>query len=467
MAEKLVPWEKALSHTLVSDNIISQTQSKQAQGLARVEGITLDEAVLKLGVVEDSAILPIVAATLDIPYYKDLIPQEVDHKTLADLSLTYCQSNTIAPIFARDDEQFILTATPSRKEHLDEVSFVLGRQIDVCVAPSRVIRKLLRETANPTTIETQTPAGENKLRQETDGPVIRFVAHLLEDAVAQGASDLHFESLENGLRVRLRVHGVLHSFPIDSALSPAAILARIKVMANMNVSERRLPQDGRITTAISGRKVDFRVSSVPTSFGESIVCRILDPKAVRLGWNKLGFDQGLSLSVQNIVEQPSGLFLVTGPTGSGKTTTLYTALSHLNTEGRKILTVEDPVEYNLTGVEQVQIHEEIGMSFARALRAFLRQDPNIIMVGEIRDEETAEIACRAALVGRMVLSTLHTNSPEGAVTRLQDLGVPTYIIRDVLRGVLGQQLEIVSATERKLSARLVAGRDLEACFNGD
>ena len=287
---------------------------------------------------------------------------------------------------------------------------------------------------------------------EADGPVIRFVSEVFDEAVSSGASDIHFEAQEGGLRIRLRKQGILKIHPIDRSLNTTSVLARVKVMASMNVSERRLPQDGRITSNIAGRKVDFRISSVPTSFGESIVARVLDPKALRLGWEKLGFNSETAKKITDIIEQPSGLFLVTGPTGSGKTTTLYTALAHLNQEGRKIITVEDPIEYNLPGLEQVQVHDEIGMTFARALRSFLRQDPNIIMIGEIRDEETAEIACRAALVGRMVLSTLHTNSPEGAETRLMDLGVPQYIVKDVLRGVLGQRLEVISEDERKLFA---------------
>jgi general secretion pathway protein E len=208
----------------------------------------------------------------------------------------------------------------------------------------------------------------------------------------------------------------------------------------MNISERRLPQDGRIAQVISGRLIDFRVSSIPTQFGESIVCRILDPKSLQRGWKDLGFAQDVSNWIVEKIEQPSGLFLVTGPTGSGKTTTLYTALSHLNAPERKIITVEDPIEYSLPGIEQIQVHEEIGLTFARALRSILRQDPNVIMIGEIRDEETAAMACRAAMVGRMVLSTLHTNSAEGAYNRLMDLGVPRYLIDDVLHGVLAQEL---------------------------
>jgi general secretion pathway protein E len=277
-------------------------------------------------------------------------------------------------------------------------------------------------------------------RAETDGPVIRFVQEKLTDAVLQGASDVHVECTEDGYAVRFRLNGVLVPQRVDGALDALAVIARLKVMAGVNVAERRLPQDGRLETTIAGRKIDFRFSSLPTHFGESIVARVLDPKALRLGWDRLGFEAEVIARIKAILDRPSGLFLVTGPTGSGKTTTLYTAVGHLNQPKRKIVTVEDPVEYNLRGVQQVQVHEEIGLTFARVLRGVLRHDPNVILIGEIRDAETAEIAVRAAQVGRLVLSTLHTNSAAGALNRLVDLGVPEFLVRDVLRGVLGQEL---------------------------
>lgn len=260
---------------------------------------------------------------------------------------------------------------------------------------------------------------------------------------------------------------------VDPLISPATIMARLKVMADVNVAERRLPQDGRMEAMIAGRKIDFRFSSLPTQWGESIVCRVLDPKALRLGWDRLGFPAEIISKVQTILNRPSGLFLVSGPTGSGKTTTLYTAISYLNSTGRKIITVEDPVEYNLPGVQQVQVHEEIGLTFPRVLRGILRHDSNVILIGEIRDEETAEIAVRAAQVGRLVMSNLHTNSIAGAVTRLVDLRVPEFLVRDVLQGVLGQELLVTpcprcggadcaacggtSVGERRLAAELWEG----------
>lgn len=450
-----------LGERLVQKESFDQSVLLRARALAASDGIALDRAILKLGLLEEETLLLHLADAIGMAHIAQLQDYALDSECLETLTAPYCQSKTLAPISTSTGERLILINDPSNSALIKELAFYLVDPLHLVVAPTRVIRSLLSSHQSEVDKPTETSTERLKVDQETlrqgdaDGPVIRFVAETINEAVAIGASDIHFEAQEDGLRIRLRLNGILQPYAVDPALSVSSILARVKVMAGMNVSERRLPQDGRITSNIGGRKVDFRVSSVPTSFGESIVCRVLDPKALRFGWDKLGFDPATTQQIISIIDQPSGLFLVTGPTGSGKTTTLYTALKHLNQEGRKILTVEDPIEYNLDGVEQVQVHEDIGMTFAKALRSFLRQDPDIIMVGEIRDEETAEIACRAALVGRMVLSTLHTNSPEGAVTRLMDLGVPEYIVKDVLRGVLGQRLEIISGETRRLSARLV------------
>ncbi len=458
--------ERLLEQKLVEAKALDAAAISRAKALAIKEQLSLDRAILKLGLLEEDLLLPHLAEALSLPHMASLSEYVLDKKRLTALTAPYCQSKAIAPIQTVEGEAVLLVSDPSNHALAKELAFYLDGPLQLVVAPTRVIRALIATAVNAgekeheETSEERLKADQDLLRQgEADGPVIRFVSEVFDEAVSSGASDIHFEAQEDGLRIRLRRHGVLLPLPVDRSLNATSILARVKVMASMNVSERRLPQDGRITSNIAGRKVDFRVSSVPTSFGESIVARVLDPKALRLGWDKLGFDPTTTGKITEIIEQPSGLFLVTGPTGSGKTTTLYTALAHLNQEGRKILTVEDPIEYNLPGVEQVQVHEEIGMTFAKALRSFLRQDPNIIMVGEIRDEETAEIACRAALVGRMVLSTLHTNSPEGAITRLMDLGVPEYIVKNVLRGVLGQSLEIIDGQTRRLSARLVQSSD--------
>jgi general secretion pathway protein E len=449
--------EGELSKVLLSAELLRADALERARQTAKSTGTPLDRVLLKLGLLAEDVLLPRLAQILEIPSINATEEVQLDETTLATLTPTYCGAHPIAPIYLADGQAAILSPDPANAALREELSFHLEQPIEFAAAPTRIVRTLLQEAQDKGAhagggAQISPHDSEAALQAGIDGPVIRFVAEILEDAVALGASDLHFETREHGLALRLRIQGRLQAHRVEPSLSPSAIQARVKVMAGMNVSERRLPQDGRISATIAGRKVDFRVSSLPTRFGESIVARVLDPGALLLGWDRLGFEPDLITQIQTALAARTGLFLVTGPTGSGKTTTLYTALSELRSPEIKILTVEDPIEYVLNGVEQVQVHEEIGMSFARALRAFLRQDPNIIMVGEIRDEETAEIAARTALAGRLVLSTLHTNSPDAAPTRLKDLGVPSYIINDTLRGALGQTLEITK-TNRKLKAK--------------
>ena len=394
---------------------------------------------------EESALLPLVCELLGVA----LLEREdrPDAVIARALSLPYLSARLIVPLVGDGTVVRLATNDPANLGLLEEVAFHVDRKVVAVGATTAEVRRLLADL-EPRDRQVQDQGHDAQIerdvealrRAETDGPVIRFVQEKLTDAVLQGASDVHVESTEDGYSVRFRLNGVLVLQRVDHALDAAAVIARLKVMAGVNVAERRLPQDGRLETNIAGRKVDFRFSSLPTHYGESIVARVLDPKALRLGWDRLGFDSGIVERIKLILERPSGLFLVTGPTGSGKTTTLYAAVAHLNQPKRKVVTVEDPVEYKLRGVQQVQVQEEIGLSFARVLRGVLRQDPNVILIGEIRDAETAEIAVRAAQVGRLVLSTLHTNSAAGALNRLVDLGVPEFLVRDVLRGVLGQEL---------------------------
>ena len=274
----------------------------------------------------------------------------------------------------------------------------------------------------------------------SDAPIIRLVQRLINQAVEQRASDIHLEPAERGLVVRFRADGVLREIETQPKAVSAPAVSRIKVMAGLNIAERRLPQDGRIRVTVHGKDIDFRVATSPTMHGESVVLRILDRQDVQLDFNSLGFDAGLIDTLRTAIARPFGIVLVTGPTGSGKTTTLYAALSELNITERKILTVEDPVEYMLPGVNQVPVKPQIGLTFAHALRSFLRQDPDVLMVGEIRDRETAEVAIQAALTGHLLLSTLHTNTAAAAITRLLDMGIDDYLITSTLHVVMGQRL---------------------------
>lgn len=274
----------------------------------------------------------------------------------------------------------------------------------------------------------------------SEAPVIRLVNLILQRAVEQRASDIHIEPFENQLKVRYRIDGVLHDAEAPPASSSAAVISRVKIMARLDIAERRLPQDGRIMLRIQGKALDLRVSTVPTSFGESVVMRLLDRQTVQFDFPSLGFDGSRLAAFQDLLARPHGILLVTGPTGSGKTTTLYTALSQLNTAERKIITVEDPVEYQLEGINQIQVKPAIGLDFAGALRAIVRQDPDVIMIGEIRDLETCRIAVQSSLTGHLVLSTLHTNSAAASITRLLDMGVESYLIASTVSGILAQRL---------------------------
>jgi general secretion pathway protein E len=436
------PWNQLLDR-IATCGLVEPKALERADAIAAQNHSRVDRILLQLGLIDESLLLPVLCETLDIGLL-DEGEALIDVTVARTLTLPYLSAHVIAPLLSQGPTVRFATTDPGNSALFDELAFHLDRPVEPIGATTAAVRKLLAglETSEtPTTSEVQVQRDTDMLRRaETDGPVIRFVQEKLTDAVLQGASDVHVECTEDGYAVRFRLNGVLVPQRVDGALDALAVIARLKVMAGVNVAERRLPQDGRLETTIAGRKIDFRFSSLPTHFGESIVARVLDPKALRLGWDRLGFEAEVIARIKAILDRPSGLFLVTGPTGSGKTTTLYTAVGHLNQPKRKIVTVEDPVEYNLRGVQQVQVHEEIGLTFARVLRGVLRHDPNVILIGEIRDAETAEIAVRAAQVGRLVLSTLHTNSAAGALNRLVDLGVPEFLVRDVLRGVLGQEL---------------------------
>ena len=274
----------------------------------------------------------------------------------------------------------------------------------------------------------------------SEAPVIRLVNIIMQRAVEARASDIHVEPFENRLKVRYRVDGVLQEVESPPARSTAAVISRIKIMAKLNIAERRLPQDGRIQLRVQGKELDLRVSTVPTSYGESVVMRILDRESIVFDFHQLGFTDRTLEPFKKVLELPHGIMLVTGPTGSGKTTTLYTALQQLNTESRKIITVEDPVEYQLTGINQIQVKSSIGLDFTSALRAIVRQDPDVIMIGEMRDLETAKIAIQSALTGHLVLSTIHTNDAAGGITRMLDMGVEDYLLTSTVNGILAQRL---------------------------
>ena len=298
----------------------------------------------------------------------------------------------------------------------------------------------------------------------SEAPVIRLVNLILQRAVEARASDIHIEPFENRLKVRYRIDGVLQEVEAPPARSTAAVISRVKIMARLNIAERRLPQDGRIMHRVQGKELDLRVSTIPTSHGESVVMRILDRESIVLDFDSLGFDEGLKKEFVKNLEMPHGIILVTGPTGSGKTTTLYTALSQINTPERKIITVEDPVEYQLEGINQIQAQSSIGLDFAHALRAIVRQDPDVIMIGEMRDLETARIAIQSALTGHLVLSTIHTNDAAGGITRMLDMGVEDYLLTSTVNAILAQRLVRTLSGESREPVQLLPEVAIEMGF---
>jgi len=350
----------------------------------------------------------------------------------------------------------VLTADPGNVELAAELSFALEREVRLVVCDAGTLRELVRqhfgeeETTGPagltrSSTDEWTSSADNPSTEELasiagQAPVIQFVNQALTQAIRDRASDIHFEPFEKSFRVRFRIDGVLYEQTPPPRTLALPIASRLKVLANLDIAERRLPQDGRIRMNVAGRGVDLRVSSMPTQFGESVVLRVLDRMAVQLDLNGLGLPDSIKGDVQRSLRRPNGIILVTGPTGSGKTTTLYSGLREISTPGLKVLTIEDPVEYEIEGILQVPVNPVAGLTFATALRSLLRQDPDVIMVGEIRDLETAQIAIQAALTGHLVLSTLHTNDAPSAITRLIDMGVEPFLLASSIEAVLAQRL---------------------------
>jgi len=413
-------------------------------------GENLSSALTKLGLVSE---IDLAAA-----YASELGLKLVERKDFPDeplfedrLSFRFLQQARVVPIEQGPDGAVLAMADPLDRFAIDAVGMAAGAPVEVRVATPADIEAALQSLydgggagatgATDSENGVDAEADVERLRDlASEAPVIRLVSRMIERAVEQRASDIHIEPFEGRLRVRYRVDGVLHEADSPADSLAAAIVSRIKIMARLNIAERRLPQDGRIKVVVRGKEFDLRISTTPSLHGESVVMRILDRDGAVLDFKALGFLGDTLESYLSALERPHGILLVTGPTGSGKTTTLYTSLLRLNSPERKILTVEDPVEYQLDGVLQVQVKPEIELTFARALRSFLRQDPDILMIGEIRDLETAQIGVQAALTGHLVLSTLHTNDAAGAIARLMDMGVPDYLLTSTINGVVAQRL---------------------------
>lgn len=444
---------QSLGERLIDSGSLDAAGLERAARLQSESGERLDRILVKLGLVSEREMAAAFADGLALPLTDpDHYPED---PPFADrVSPEFLKSAKAIPLSDLGDRLVLAVADPLDGFVVDALRLKLGRDIERQVGvPADIEAALSRAYSNGAgaidgilsdhpdqAADDQVEDLERLKDSASEAPVIRLVNHLIDRAVEVRASDIHIEPFETRLRVRYRIDGILREEEPPPNRLRQSIVSRVKIMAQLNIAETRLPQDGRIKIAVRGKEVDLRVSTVPTMYGESVVLRVLDRQAVALDFTKLGLADDTHAQFRKILERPHGILLVTGPTGSGKTTTLYTSLLHLNTGERKILSVEDPVEYQLEGINQVQVLPGIGLNFAHALRAFLRQDPDIIMIGEIRDLETAEIAIQAALTGHLVLSTLHTNDAASTITRLLDMGAEGFLVASTLTGVVAQRL---------------------------
>ena len=442
-----------LGELLVAHQKLAAADLQRAQRVRESTGEGLDTLLVKLGLVSERDLAEAVAARLELPLVKPVDYPEMP-VTNGGISSRFLKESRVIPLFEDDQGLTVAMANPTDDYVLSALRLATGKAITPRVAiPTELEIAFERLYGSGRSAMGQIVdsigladdlTDEEQIQHLKDlaseAPVIRLVNLMIARAVESRASDIHIEPFENRLKVRYRVDGVLREVESPPSRLSAAVISRIKIMAKLNIAERRLPQDGRIQLRAQGKEIDLRVSTVPTLWGESVVMRILDKASMVLDFPTLGFSPRTLERFLEILHMPHGIILVTGPTGSGKTTTLYTALQTINTPERKILTVEDPVEYQLEGVNQIQVKPQINLTFANALRAIVRQDPDVIMIGEMRDLETAGIAVQSALTGHLVLSTLHTNDAAGSVTRLLDMGVDDYLLTSTINGVLAQRL---------------------------
>ncbi len=448
--------EKQVAELFIEQHVLQPSQAEDVLNEANLNGKSIVEAMVDGGFVDESGFYHTIADALGAECV-DLGDKEIPPAILKLIPSGLARLHRALPIGLSGNTLRVALADPLDPRAAEDLRFALGKDIEVVVAPTDQIDNRIKEYygADTTSMEEvlkqlgeagdmlQIRGDETAAAVEAEAnatPIIRFVDLILYQAIQDRASDIHFEPFENEFKIRYRVDGALYEMSPPPRHLALPVISRVKVMGNMNIAERRLPQDGRIQKNIAGRHVDLRVSTLPTQFGESVVLRVLDRSTVNLDLEMLGMPDYVHSYILEIINRPNGIFIATGPTGSGKTTTLYSCLRKINTIDSKLLTAEEPVEYDLEGIVQVPVNEGIGLTFARVLRAFLRQDPDRIMIGETRDLETAQIAIQASLTGHLVFTTLHTNDAPGAITRLIDMGVEPFLISATLEAVLGQRL---------------------------
>jgi general secretion pathway protein E len=447
---------------LVEKGLIQKTDLEKVLPPDQPPGeLSLKDRLTHSGVLTENQFLSALEELFGVPFTtKDDFPKEplfIDH-----LPAQFMKESKFIPARLIDNELTVIMSNPLDFYTIDairlatdyEIRPLMGEESEIVWAIERLygssgtsMEKIIEDMEGIPEYRSEDEENVDHLRDmASEGPVIRLVNLIITRAIEMRASDIHFEPFEDQFRVRYRIDGVLHDVESPPKRLQAAIVSRVKIMAKLNIAERRLPQDGRIMLRVKGKEIDFRVSSVPTIYGESIVLRILDKSSIVLDIKELGFPEDTLIGFNELIQRPHGIILVTGPTGSGKTTTLYCALGGINSPEKKIITVEDPVEYQLRGINQIQVKPSIGLTFANALRSIVRQDPDVILIGEIRDAETAEIAIHSALTGHLVLSTLHTNDAPSAITRLIDMGMEDYLLSSTINGILAQRLVRVACS---------------------
>ncbi|HSA55046.1 MAG TPA: ATPase, T2SS/T4P/T4SS family [Gemmatimonadaceae bacterium] len=460
MASSVAAMPERIIELLLNEGLVTREFLERAARDAKTNGTTLTYALIKTGGIEEVELTKVIARTYRMPAV-DLARFEVDQKILRLVPADFATKHLVLPLKRDGRTLTVAIADPTNLDILEDLKFVTRYDIFPVLAGEYTLRSVIEKgyDASDAAMETllkdiagvdgdvevledeeEDVSAAALAAQVDDAPVVKLINAILTDAVKRGASDIHFESFEHELRVRYRIDGALQEVMKPPFKLRAALISRFKIMSQLNIAERRVPQDGRIKLKIGNKVIDYRVSTLPTLFGEKVVLRILDKGNLTLDLEKFGLEPRAEQEMMEAIMNPYGMVLVTGPTGSGKTTTLYSALSKINTIDSNIMTAEDPVEYNLFGINQVQVRTDIGMTFAAALKAFLRQDPNIIMVGEIRDLETGGIAIKAALTGHLVLSTLHTNSAAETVTRLLDMGLEPFNVASALNLIVAQRL---------------------------
>jgi len=442
------------AEVLVEKGLVSVEDIDSAQRLNEDKGLRLDQALIENGAITERAFLEVMAERFDFEIV-DLPNEEIEDNAIRSLPSRFVYRNHLAPISCKDGKLKVATSDPFDLYIFDEIKLLTNLEVSPVLAPKDEIDKIIKDHYGVGGDTVEEMAGDEELalsgseddsqdllQMAQEASVIKLVNEIILEAINERASDIHIEPFEKTLSIRYRIDGVLQEAAVPPQINrfKAAIISRVKILSNMNIAERRLPQDGRIKFSVGSRQVDVRVSVIPMIFGEGVVMRILDKTTVLYSLTELGLDEGTFEQFKTLIAKPHGIFLVTGPTGSGKTTTLYAALNAIVGSEKKVITTEDPVEYNLDGVNQIPVDHKVGMSFAMGLRAILRHDPDVVMIGEIRDLETAQAATQASLTGHLVLSTWHTNDAASAATRLIDMGVEPFLVSSTLSGVMAQRL---------------------------